>query len=515
MAGFSVSRRSALPALAAIGALTLALCTSTPAYAAGNVPNAPTAVSATPGNGTAVVKWTAPSYVGPGFGYYITGYTATTSPSGKTCTTTGAVTCTIHDLKDGTNYSITVKAKNKKGYGPASAKATVKPGVPLKPTGVKATVGNEELTVRWTAAANNGSTITKYTVTSSPGSKTCVTTGAVTCIVTSLTNDTAYTFKVTATNARGTGSASSPSAAVTPTLLGKSFPVGDDPFGVSSDGTHVWVANDLSNSVTELNASDGSLVQTIAVGNHPYGVSSDATHVWVANNTDSTVTELNASDGSVVQTIPVGDGQTTPPGFGLGADAISSDGVHVWVTNDANNNNGTVTELDAVTGAVEQTIPTGNLPDGVSSDGTHVWVANEDDGTVTELNASDGSLVQTIPVGNGPSAISSDGTHVWVTNAADDTVTELVASTGAVVQTIPVGSEPDGVSSDGTHVWVTNYEYNPAANNSTVTEIDASTGSVVQSILLPGSQAPLGVSSDSADVWVATSALGTVTEFPA
>src|ERR1039458_7575746 len=59
--------------------------------------------------------------------------------------------------------------------------------------------------------------------------------------------------------------------------------VGSGPYGISSDGTHVWVANDYDNTVTELNASDGSYVQTIPVGSNPYAVSSDGTHVWVAN----------------------------------------------------------------------------------------------------------------------------------------------------------------------------------------------------------------------------------------
>ena len=43
-----------------------------------------------------------------------------------------------------------------------------------------------------------------------------------------------------------------------------------------------------------------------------------------------------------------------------------------------NNNDDTVTELDASTGAVVQTIGVGSYPIGVSSDGTHVWVANDD-----------------------------------------------------------------------------------------------------------------------------------------
>ena len=38
----------------------------------------------------------------------------------------------------------------------------------------------------------------------------------------------------------------------------------------------------------------------------PTGVSSDGTHVWVANGGDGTVSEIDASTGTVVSTIPVG-----------------------------------------------------------------------------------------------------------------------------------------------------------------------------------------------------------------
>ncbi|HXQ43194.1 MAG TPA: hypothetical protein VN816_01025, partial [Acidimicrobiales bacterium] len=69
-------------------------------------------------------------------------------------------------------------------------------------------------------------------------------------------------------------------------------------------------ANAGGNTVTELDASTGAVVQTIAVGSDPFGVSSDGTHVWVANNGGNTVTELDASTGAVVQTIAVGSGPT-------------------------------------------------------------------------------------------------------------------------------------------------------------------------------------------------------------
>jgi MBG domain (YGX type)/Fibronectin type III domain len=184
------------------------------AYASVTVPMAPTDVAAAPGNASAIIKWVAPTNDG---GSAIIGYTATSSPGSKTCATTGAKTCTIRGLANGTSYTVTVKARNKKGMSQASAHANVKPGVPLAPTGVRATAGNAQVTVSWTAPANNGSIISKYMVTSTPGSKSC-TKSSTTCTVTGLTNGTPYKFRVSATNSRGTGAASVFSSTVTPHL---------------------------------------------------------------------------------------------------------------------------------------------------------------------------------------------------------------------------------------------------------------------------------------------------------
>ena len=90
--------------------------------------------------------------------------------------------------------------------------------VPGAPTGVSATAGNGSASVSFTApASNGGASITGYTVTSSPGGITA--TGSSSPItVSGLTNGTAYTFTVTATNSAGTGATSAVSNSVTPGL---------------------------------------------------------------------------------------------------------------------------------------------------------------------------------------------------------------------------------------------------------------------------------------------------------
>jgi hypothetical protein len=88
---------------------------------------------------------------------------------------------------------------------------------------VTATAGNGSAAVSWTApTTTGGSAITSYTVTPFIGStaQTPVTVSgsppATNTTVSGLTNGTSYTFTVTATNSNGTGPASAPSNAVTP-----------------------------------------------------------------------------------------------------------------------------------------------------------------------------------------------------------------------------------------------------------------------------------------------------------
>ena len=79
-------------------------------------PGKPTGVTATAGNGSALVAWTAPVDNG---GSPITGYTVTSSGDAKTCTTS-ATSCTVSGLTSGQPYTFTVTATNAAGTGPAS-----------------------------------------------------------------------------------------------------------------------------------------------------------------------------------------------------------------------------------------------------------------------------------------------------------------------------------------------------------------------------------------------------------
>jgi hypothetical protein len=112
-------------AVVAVGVAEQAVATDCPAAP---TPDAPTNVSAVPGDGQATVSWSAPDN---DIAADVTSYTVTASDvtapgtdgDGNTCTGTDPTdTCTVNGLTDGDSYNFTVTAFNESNVpGPASA----------------------------------------------------------------------------------------------------------------------------------------------------------------------------------------------------------------------------------------------------------------------------------------------------------------------------------------------------------------------------------------------------------
>ncbi|HVF74184.1 MAG TPA: fibronectin type III domain-containing protein [Acidimicrobiales bacterium] len=222
------------------------------------VPDAPSGVSATPGDSSATVSWTAPA----DNGNPITGYTVTAS-TGATATTAGT-SLVFGNLTNGTSYTFTVRATSSVGDSAESApsNAVTPAGTPTAPTEVTAVAGDGSATVSWTASAANGSAITGYTVTASSGAS--ATTADTSVVFGGLANGTSYTFTVRATNGVGDSAESAPSNAVTPAGL-PAAPTGVTATAGNQSATVSWTASVDNGSVVSgytVTASNGATATT-------------------------------------------------------------------------------------------------------------------------------------------------------------------------------------------------------------------------------------------------------------
>jgi hypothetical protein len=168
-------------------------------------------------------------------GSLVTGYTVTSFPEGITATgSTSPIIVT--GLTNGTPYTFTIVATNSVGDSPSSiASDSVIPAtVPGEPTAVLPTYGNNQVSLFWSAPASDGGsniidyiieykltndldTPANWQISADPETPTIVPT-----LVTGLVNGLSYDFRITARNAAGNGSSSSPLVSSVPkTIPGK------------------------------------------------------------------------------------------------------------------------------------------------------------------------------------------------------------------------------------------------------------------------------------------------------
>jgi fibronectin type 3 domain-containing protein len=189
-------------------------------------PSAPQGLSATPGDATVTLTWSAPSSDG---GSPITNYKIFrgTSSNGETLLTTigNVLTYTDTAVTNGVTYYYKVSAVNSVGEGPRSNEASATPvastTVPGAPRDLGAVAGDATVALAWSSpASDGGSAITNYKVyrgtISGQLSLLATLPNVLSYTDSAVTNGQTYYYKVTAVNAVGEGPRSN-EASGTPT----------------------------------------------------------------------------------------------------------------------------------------------------------------------------------------------------------------------------------------------------------------------------------------------------------
>ena len=207
-------RRLAITVAAALVAGPIAL-SAAPAFAISN-PGVPTGLALAPiGGGIYRISWNAPSNDG---GSPVTSYRLAyqfMDGSGDTVSTPTATHQDISDMIPGTQYRISVEARNTHGHG---SQATITPFAALMasaPTGLQLTPGDGTVQADWTAPSDAVSTgVTGYHVEASANGYSTVTADVtdVTASLSGLTNGVNYTVTVASVNTGGAGGSVSSTA---------------------------------------------------------------------------------------------------------------------------------------------------------------------------------------------------------------------------------------------------------------------------------------------------------------
>jgi len=259
---------------------------------------------------------------------------------------TATGTITLSEFANGATTSPTFLASTTLQYQSNITTPSAPYGKPV------ATAGNTTATVSFSAPASiGGSPVTSYTITSSPdniSTTTTVTSG----VVTGLSNGTPYTFTVTATNAAGTGPASSLSNQVTPIGLPgaptiSSVTAGNAQAAVTfsaaaSNGSPItgYIVASIPSDGTDSNASSTALTHIVTglVNGTPYTFTVTATNAVGTGNasiasspavTPSTVASVSTNATSLVASttatlngivLSTGGSNATQSGFVYGTD---------------------------------------------------------------------------------------------------------------------------------------------------------------------------------------------------
>ena len=341
-----------------------------------------------------------------------------------------------------------------------------------------------------------------YTYTPTPSARNAAANGG----------PTTDTFTIRATDPSGaykdTASITVPITAPGATPLSgttTSATVGAQPRGVAIVGTHAYVANSASNTVSVVDVNTKQIIATIPVDNTPTSVVAkpDGTRVYVSNADSATVSVIDTASRTVIKRITVpggayvhipGDMAISPDGtkvyvavadhsiavidtatnvvsgggvvsYGdIGGIAVSADGRRLYVTDPSA---GVIQVVDTAkfngpwTGITSPTISVGYgatpVDVAVSPDGKWLYSVNELSGstrsTVSVIDADPVSatyhkVVRTLSVGDSAAfvALSSDGSRAYVTHEVPGTVTVIDTNLNVVLGTVP--TDNDTVASD-------------------------------------------------------------------
>ncbi|MCP4109210.1 MAG: hypothetical protein GY749_27410 [Desulfobacteraceae bacterium] len=141
--------------------------------------------------------------------------------------------------------------------------------------------------------------------------------------------------------------------------------------GLTFDGTYLWNANYLDNTLYKITTS-GEVAGTLSIPKNTNDLAWDGSNIWISNTGNNKVYKINPLDGEIIHTVntPGWEDDREP-------DGMAYDGEYLWVSNSYGRN---VYRIDAQTGEIVtqfSNILSYEAAEALAWDGQYIWIAGE------------------------------------------------------------------------------------------------------------------------------------------
>jgi YVTN family beta-propeller protein len=212
--------------------------------------------------------------------------------------------------------------------------------------------------------------------------------------------------------------------------------------------TSTAIASDVEQARTQQADSQAEAQQAVALQSTSQANAQQAASLQATSEAAAAAAEAREQAANLALQRAFEQTGIVPVGASPGA--LAWDGANLWV---ANREDGSIQQINPLTGIVVQTIPAGDYPNSLFWDGANLWVTNYNDNTVMKMDPYAGAVLATIPVGDKPTAMAWDGETLWVANSASETLQGIDPQEAVVTTTIHVDESPSALAWDGANLW--------------------------------------------------------------
>ncbi len=191
-------------------------------------------------------------------------------------------------------------------------------------------------------------------------------------------------------------------------------------------GGKIYIANQLSNTVSVLNTTTNLIEDTIAVGSAPLNLAGRGSKIYVANNDENTVSIIDTADNNSVTTVTVGD---NPYDFLVY-------GEKVFVSNSASQNISVIYTDNGVS-----TITTSFIPfNMVSSSLNKIFVSNFSNQSISVIDPAEEVEEDLITVMSNPNSLLTLNNSVYVVGQSGNQIYSIDVALATSTITISNGN---------------------------------------------------------------------------